>query len=71
MKKTIGKGYQIIKQVFTDVKNNFQGNSKYPLGEDFYTFDSEVKNAENAETVENAEIAEIPKPITKIKKPDL
>ena len=39
MKNSIEKNVRFIKQVFSDVKNNFQGASKYPLGEDFYNFD--------------------------------
>ena len=39
MKNSIEKNVRFIKQVFSDVKNNIQGASKYPLGEDFYNFD--------------------------------
>ena len=40
MKNSNEKKDPTIKQVFSDVENNFQGSSKYPLGEDFYTFDT-------------------------------
>ena len=39
MKNSNEKKVSFIKQVFSDAKNNFQGASKYPLGEDFYNFD--------------------------------
>jgi len=40
MKDSNEKKNTSIKQVFSDTKNNFQGSSTYPLGEDFYSFDA-------------------------------
>jgi len=46
MKNLNIKDYRFVKQVFTELKNNFQNNSKFPLGEDFYTFILEVKDVQ-------------------------
>jgi len=43
MKNLNIKDYRFVKQVFTELKNNFQNNSKYPLGEDFYSFITDEK----------------------------
>ncbi|MDD4972128.1 MAG: hypothetical protein PHT07_22095 [Paludibacter sp.] len=45
MKNSSLKTYPYMKQVFSDSKNNFQGSSKYPLGEDFYSFNAGDKDS--------------------------
>jgi len=51
MKKTIEKDNRLTKTVFSKSDNLYPEYSKYPLGEDFYSIQTEYPNIESQKTV--------------------